>query len=160
MEALYASGDEVHAFIKYQIIQYAAIYEAVVSHLLWTRYKEHPEVKALTTHKSYKPINALGHAVKMTYDAEQVFTCVYRDTKTERNSIPFKDRVDCAVRIGFVDSSFSEDIKEIYVLRNLAHIESEAETKIEVEIKDAKTGYWRMKPFLDKVRDAVVTPDA
>src|SRR4051794_24381229 len=36
MEALRASGDEIHPFVKFQIMQYASIYEAVISHLLWT----------------------------------------------------------------------------------------------------------------------------
>jgi hypothetical protein len=52
MEALRASGDEIHPFVKFQIMQYASIYEAVISYLLWTRYSDHSEVKALQTHKS------------------------------------------------------------------------------------------------------------
>jgi hypothetical protein len=151
MEALRAGGDEVHPFIKFQIMQYASIYEAVVAHLLWTRYIDHPEVKALQTHRSYKPVAALGSATSMKFGDEQLFTCVYRDTKTPRNTIPFKEKVDCAVRIGFVDAAYTEDIKRTYELRNLAHIETEAEKQIEVEIAQSRTGYWRMKPFLDKI---------
>lgn len=151
MEALLASGDEQHSFIKFQIMQYASIYEAVISYLLWGTYAEHHEVKLLQTHKAYKPVNALGSLTAMKYGAEDLFTCVYREAKTPRNSIPFKDKVDCAVRIGFVDATYSEDIKRTYELRNLAHIETEAEKQIEVEITQAKTGYWRIKPFIEKI---------
>jgi len=151
MEAVFASGDEIHAFVKFQIMQYASIYEAVISHLLWIRYKEHAEVKALETHKAYKPVNALGSSTSLKYGDDDLFTCVYRNAKTPRNSIPFKDKVDCAVRIGFLDAAYSEEIKKLYELRNLAHIETEAEKQIEVEIEHAKNGYWRMKPFLDKI---------
>ena len=59
MEALLASGDEIHPFVKFQIMQYASIYEAVVSYLLWSRYAEHAEVRALQTHKAYRPVSAL-----------------------------------------------------------------------------------------------------
>jgi hypothetical protein len=38
-----------------------------------------------------------------------------------------------------------------HVLRNLAHLEAEAKRQIEVELEEAKTGYWRMKPFLEKI---------
>lgn len=151
MEALLASGDEIHPFVKFQIMQYASLYEAVVSYLLWTRYVDHPEVKALQTHKAYKPVNALGNLTSMKYGEELLFTCVYRDAKTPRNSIPFKDKVDCAVRIGFIDETYAEDIKRTYELRNLAHIETEAEKQIEVELAHAKTGYWRIKPFLERI---------
>lgn len=151
MEAMQATSDEVHAFVKFQIAQYAAIYEAVISFLLWSTFAEHPEVKALQTHKAYKPVSAFGNLTKMQFGDEEVFTCVYRDSKTPRNSIPFKDKVDCAVRIGLVDEAYAEDIKHVYALRNLAHIESEAEKQIDVEIAQSKVGYWRIKPFLEKI---------
>jgi hypothetical protein len=153
MEGLYVAGDEIHPFVKFQIIQYASIYEAVTTYLLWEKYSEHIEVKALQTHKAYKPVSALGSLTKLTYDGEDIFTCVYKDTKTPKNSIPFKDRVDCAVRIGFIDKAYSEDIKNIYALRNLAHLESEADRQVEMELEDSKKGYWRMKPFIDKIKE-------
>jgi len=155
MEALFFQGDELHAFIKFQIIQYASIYEAVISNLLWGRYKDHQEVKSLQTHKAYKTVAALGKLTAVTFDNEAVFTCVYRDAKTPRNSIPFKDKVDCAIRIGFLDATYSEEIKLLYELRNLAHIETEAEKQIEVEIEQAKNGYWRMKPILEKIAETI-----
>ena len=151
MEAIQAAGDEIHPFVKFQITQYASIYEAVISYLLWSKYAEHVEVKSLQIHKAYKPVSALGSQATMHFGEEEIFTCVYRDAKTPRNSIPFKDKVDCAVRIGFVDEAYAEDIKNIYTLRNLAHIETEAEKQIDVEIEQSKTGYWRIKPFLEKI---------
>lgn len=156
MEALLAAGDEVHPFIKFQIMQYASIYEAVVTNLLWTKYATHPEVLRLQTHKAYKPVNSLGSLTSMKYGDEDIHTCVYRDAKTQRNSIPFKDKVDCAVRIGFIEGAYAEDIKRTYELRNLAHIETEAQKQIEVEIEQAKTGYWRIKPFLEKIAFTLV----
>jgi len=160
MEALFANGDEVHAFVKFQIIQYASIYEAVISHLLWSRYKGHPEVRILETHKALRKVDALSHLTKMKYQDEELFPCVVRDAKTPRNSIPFKDKVACAVRIGFLDAAYSEEIETLYTLRNLAHIETEAEKQIEVEIEQAKNGYWRMKPFLEKIISTIAKEDA
>jgi hypothetical protein len=119
------------------------------------RYKEHSEVRTLQTHKAYKPVSALGSLTSMKFENEELFTCVYREAKTPKHSIPFKDKVDCAVRIGFVDIRYSDDIKRTYELRNLAHIETEAEKQIEVEIEQAKLGYWRVKPFLEKIGETI-----
>ena len=149
MEALRGTGDELHPFVKFQILQYASIYEAVITYLLWDTFKEHDEVIQLQTHKTYKPVHALGSKTSIKYDGEDVFTCVYRDEKTHKNSISFPSKVDCAVRIGFLNEKYAEDIKHIYMLRNLAHIETEADKKIEVEIEHSKLGYWRLRPFLD-----------
>lgn len=153
MEATYASGDAMHAFVKFQIMQYASIYEAVISCLLWTRYKQHDEVLRLQTHKAYKPVSALGSLTSMKYGDEELIPCVYRNSHTPKNSIPFRDKVDCAVRIGFVDAAYAGDIKQIYELRNLAHIETEAEKQIELEIEQSKTAYLRMQPFLKRIAE-------
>lgn len=149
MEATFVSGDELHPFVKFQIMQYASIYEAVVVNLLFDKFGSHPEVAQLQTHKAYKPIDALARVTEMKFGEEVVHTCVYRDAKTHKNSIPFKDKVDCAVRIGFVDAAFAGDIKRTYELRNLAHIETEAAKQLEVEIEQSKTAYWRLQPFLE-----------
>ena len=151
MEALYVQNNELHPFVKFQVIQYASIYEAVITYLLWNRFKDHAEVIALQTHKAYKPVSALGSLTTIKFGDEQVYTCVYKDEKTPKNSIPFADKVDCGVRIGFIDTQYAEDIKNIYKLRNLAHIETEAKKQIEIEIEHAKLSYWRMQPFLDKL---------
>lgn len=153
MEATQASGDEIHPFVKFQIIQYASIYEAVTSYVLWNKYPEHEEVKQLQIHKAYKPVNALGSLTNLAYDGKELFTCLYKDSKTPRNSIPFKDKIDCAVRIGFIDEAYSEDIKNLYRLRNLAHIETEAKRLEELELEDSKKGYWRIKPFLERITE-------
>ncbi|MBE7081893.1 MAG: hypothetical protein E7372_04975 [Clostridiales bacterium] len=151
MEALYAKDNELHPFLKFQVMQYASIYEAVISYLLWDKFTEHPEVIALQTHKAYKPVSALGASTSVTYDGEQVYTCLYKDSKTPKNSIPFSDKVDCCVRIGFIEEKYAEDIKKVYMLRNLAHIETEAKKQIEIEIEHSKLGYWRIQPFLEKI---------
>jgi hypothetical protein len=160
MEATHAEKDELHAFVKFQIIQYASIYEAVVVYLLRETFKDHTEVKKLCTHKAYKKMSALGSKTTMILDGEELHTCVYRDAQTPWSSISFSDKVDCAVRIGFLEEKYAEDIKSLYVLRNLAHLETEAEKEIEVQIEQSKNGYWRLKPFLEKVSDFVKKPKA
>lgn len=151
MEATFVQGDEQHPFVKFQIMQYASIYEAVITNLLWSVFEGHAEVLQLQTHKAYKPVKALGSLTKIKFGQEDIFTCVYRDAKTPKNSIPFKDKVDCAVRIGFLQAAYAEDIKRTYELRNLAHIETEASKQLDVEIAQSKTAYWRLSPFLEEV---------
>ena len=151
MEATFVDGEERHPFVKFQIMQYASIYEAVITNLLWGVLENHSEVLQLQTHKSYKRVDALANLTKMKYGEEDLYTCVYRDTKTPKNSIPFRDKVDCSIRIGFVEANYAEDIKQIYELRNLTHIETEAAKQLEVEIKQSKTAYWRLKPFCETI---------
>jgi hypothetical protein len=96
----------------------------------------------------------------MTFDGEELHPCVYKDTRTLRNSIPFKDKVDCAVRLGLIKEEYAGDIKRTYDLRNLAHLEAEASRQIEVELQEAKTGYWRMKPFLENIVEVLAQQES
>src|ERR1035437_112060 len=158
MEALSVSGDELHAFVKFQVVQYASIYEAVISHLLWGHFKGHAEVLGMETHKIYKKVSGLSKDTTMKYGEEDLYTCIYTTAKKQRNSISFPDKVDCAVRVGFVQRTYAEEIKELYALRNLAHIENEAEKQIEVEIAHSKNAYRRMQPFLKHIIDTLAKP--
>lgn len=160
MEATFVQGDEQHPFVKFQIMQYASIYEAIITNLLWGVFNNHAEVIQLQTHKAYKPVQALGSLTKVKFGEEEIFTCVYRDAKTPKNSIPFKDKVDCAIRIGFLQATYAEDIKRTYELRNLAHIETEASKQLDVEIAQSKTAYWRLSPFLEDVTTFLSTYNA
>jgi hypothetical protein len=147
-EALSVSGDEQHAFVKFQIMQYASIYEAVISNLLWGTYRDHPAVAALESHEVLTEVSGFSKSMAATFDGNTVHTAVYKTKKKLRNNIAFGDKVDCAVKIGLVDDSYPEEIKELYSLRNLAHIENEAQRRIELEIEQSKKAYWRMQPFL------------
>jgi len=157
-EALSVSGDEQHAFVKFQIVQYASIYEAVISNLLWGAYRNHPAVVALESHEVLTEVSGFSKLMAATFDGSVVHTAVYKTKNKLRNNIAFRDKVDCAVTIGLVDESYAEEIKELYTLRNLAHIENEAQRQIDVEIEQSKKAYWRMQPFLQRI-NALICPD-
>ena len=53
-EALKVSGAHMHAHVKFQIIQYASIYEAVIVYLLWNRFSEHGAVISIQFHKVFR----------------------------------------------------------------------------------------------------------
>ncbi len=118
MEALFLEDYELHAHLKFQIIQYASIYEAVINYLLLNNFKEDANVKKISTHTSLREITALSGLTEITYEGNKIFTCLKKETKTPWTSIPFHDKVDASVDIGFVDEIYAEEIKSFYTLRN------------------------------------------
>lgn len=155
MEGLAISGNELHAHLKFQIMQYASIYEAVINYLLLNRYKEHASVQAIQLHKSYRPIAALAAPTKLTYEGNDTFICLYKDAKTPWTSIPFQDKVNAASDIGLIDEQLGEEIKEFYRLRNAVHIETAARRGINYEVEEAKLAYRRMRPFIDQIKEKI-----
>jgi hypothetical protein len=160
LEALFASGNEMHPFVKFQILQYASIYEAVVVYLLWNRYQHTKEVDDLQHHFALTKVSGFAKDAKLTVAGEEAVIAVTHRKKTPRTSIPFRDKVDCAVKIGFVGTAYCEDLKKIYALRNLAHIEAEAADQTEVELQHSRLAYRRMGIFLRTIREKIRKEEA
>jgi hypothetical protein len=152
MSALGVQGAKLEAHLKFQITQYASVYESIISHLLWTTFQDTDELKNLETHKAYKKACAWPSKFEGTFDGEPVFLCALRDEKTPTFSIKFDDKVDAAVKIGFVERSIGEEIKTLYKLRNAIHIESAVKNNTAFEIEQARIAYLRLQPFTIKIR--------
>ncbi len=152
MEALFLEDYELHAHLKFQIIQYASIYEAVINYLLLNNFKEDENVKKISTHISLKDIAALSGLTEITYEGNKIFTCLKKETKTPWTSIPFHDKVDASVDIGFVNEIYADEIKSFYTLRNSIHIEAAAKKNIEYEIEQSKIAYRRLRPFINDIK--------
>jgi hypothetical protein len=152
-EALAVKDERLHAHVKFQIVQYAGIYEAVIVHLLWSNFRDRPEVIAIEFHQALKKFANLPSTVQMTTsDGEELFLSVKREERTPPVSIKFDDKVSAAVAIGFVDADIGEEIKGFYKLRNAIHLESAVKNEIKYEIDSSLLAYRRMLPFTRGVR--------
>jgi hypothetical protein len=159
MEALFLEDYELHAHLKFQIIQYASIYEAVINYLLLNNFKEDENVKKISAHISLREIAALSGLTEITYEGNKIFTCLKKETKTPWTSIPFHDKVDASVDIGFVNEIYADEIKSFYTLRNSIHIEAAAKKNIEYEIEQSKIAYKRLRPFIDDIKAFLLNED-
>lgn len=152
-EALSVEGDRLHAHVKFQIVQYASIYEAVIIHLLWTKFVESEPLTKIQYHEAFKSAADFPKNISVANtDGEEVFLCVRRREKTNPFSIKFDDKVQASVEIGFVDAAIGEDIKEFYRLRNAIHLETAIKKSIKYEIEQAQLAYRRMRPFIDTIK--------
>jgi hypothetical protein len=152
-EALKVDDNRLHGHVKFQIVQYAGIYEAIIVHILWSKYADHCEVTAIQFHRTYKKALSLPQNLSIALiTGEDLTLCSEVQEKTNAISIKFDDKVDAAVRIGFVDKEIGEDIKLFYKLRNGIHLESAIKNQIKYEIDSSLLAYRRMKPFTEGIR--------
>lgn len=150
-EALNVADNRLHGHVKFQIVQYAGIYEAIIVHLLWSKYS--PAVTDIQFHKVYKKTASLPSTLHFaTTTGEEINLCVQVTEKTNPISIKFDDKVDAAVQIGFVDKDVGEDIKSFYKLRNGIHLKSAIKNQIKYELDSSHLAYRRMKPFTEGIR--------
>ena len=152
-EALAVSEERLHAHVKFQIVQYAGIYEAIIVNLLWTAFANHPEVTAIEFHSTLRKAMTLPSTLQITTTGgEEILLSVERKERTPAISIKFDDKVDAAVAIGFVDKTIGEEIKTFYKLRNAIHLESAIKNEIRYEIASSQLAFRRMLPFTRGVR--------
>lgn len=152
-EALNVTDKRLHGHVKFQIVQYAGIYEAIIVHILWSKYAGHPAVTDIQFHKTYKKSASLPETLYFaTTSGEEINLCVQVTEKTNPFSIKFDDKVEAAVRIGFVDKEVGEDIKSFYKLRNGVHLESAVKNQIRYELDSSQLAFRRMKPFTEGIR--------
>lgn len=152
-EALLVDGDRLHAHVKFQIVQYASIYEAIIVHLLWGKFSEHSVLAEIQYHETFKNAGKFPEDINVSNtDGEEIFLCVKRQEKTNPFSIKFDDKVNAAVKIGFVESSIGEEVKEFYRLRNAIHLETAVKKSINYELEQSQLAYLRMKPFIDYIK--------
>lgn len=152
-EALGVSDQRLHAHVKFQIVQFAAIYEAIIVHLLWGPFRDTDVIKAMETHDAFRKVASLPANLQLrTLNGDVVALCVLSPEKTPKNSIKFDDKVNAAVTIGFLDRNIGEEIKGIYKWRNAVHLESAVKNDIKYEIENSLLAYRRLKPFLRGVK--------
>ncbi|CCT59732.1 hypothetical protein ACE4RV_01050 [Acetobacter persici] len=157
-EALNVSDEKLAAHAKFQIVQFAAIYEALIVHILWTHFAESPEVRAIEYYKTLRKVAQFPKNLEVnTKEGLEVHLCIEAEIRNTRHSIKFDDKIAAAVKIGFVDPSLGEEIKEFFKTRNGVHIENAVKNEIEYEISQSQLAYWRIKPFTTGIRDFLTT---
>jgi hypothetical protein len=153
-EALAVDGEKLHAHVKFQITQYASIYEAVIVHLLWSRFVEHEAVKKISSHMTYKPHGKLPVDVRRTsHPDQQLHICALGSEPTTVHAIKFDDKIQAAVEVGFLHETLGEEVSEFFRLRNGIHIEAAVSKQIQYELEQAHLAYRRMQPFIAGVKE-------
>ena len=139
-------------------MQYASIYEAIITHLLFSKYSNKDAVKEISSHPTYKPIGDLPINVRLIDTPnERLSLCAYRTEPTSTHSIKFNDKVSAAVEIGFVHKKLGSEISEFFRLRNGMHLENAVTRQIQYELEQALLAYRRMQPFIRGVRQFLET---
>jgi hypothetical protein len=152
-QGLSVKNERLRAHVKFQIVQYAAIYEAIIVHLLWGRYKDHDEVKKIETKTAHTASVSLPRNLKlMTDKGQEVFLHVRTEKEANTQSIKFDDKIKASVAIGFLSKELGEEIKTFYKLRNGIHLESAIKNEVEYEIDNSRAAYRRMSPFTQGIK--------
>ena len=150
MKALHLTKAKYYGLVKFQILQYASIYEAILDYYLDKHYKD--EIMTAYAEVLYSPVQATSNKTIIKHDGEDVFLCVKRIRKKPIKLIKIQSRTEFAVSKGIISDSMRDRICNLYDTRNNVHILKATQNKYVPNLSDAKKAYALMDDFVDEIK--------
>jgi len=141
-------------FIKIQIILYASIYEALIDYAL-EKNKSNSFVENILRKKDYAVVSALSILTTLSYKDDsdspsyKVYTCKERVRNQNLKEIQFKDRLEAAISINFVQSTQKDEIELLYKSRNQVHLTTAAKNDFKPNSAHSSKAYGSLFSFLN-----------
>jgi uncharacterized protein YjbI with pentapeptide repeats len=148
------TSEELHPYLKFQIVQYASIYEAIIDYLLLEEFANHELVKKLMIQEEVKQIPEL-QSIRLKFRQDDIYFCKKRHKEVKSNFIrvPFQQRVDVATKIGFLSHKHTRHIQDLYNIRNGIHIRSRANNKTKFELQDCEQARQTLPAIINDIFD-------
>jgi len=143
---------ELLGHLKLQIIQYAGIYEAVISYLLLNKFPTHQGVIKLGKRIEYRKVDALAASTQIQHKGEEVFLCRQAHVQDQWVYVRFEDKLKAAQEIGFLKEPVAKTILDTYKLRHSVHIEKAVKDEIIFEMEQCKQAYLMMRDFTNGIK--------
>lgn len=150
---------ELLGHLKFQIVQYAGIYEAVISYLFKNNFSKDAGVQKLGKKKEYKLIQALPKNVLLE-SKEPLFLCKRTEIKTDWAYINFEDKLKVAKKIGFITEEVFKIILNTYLLRHSVHVEKAVKDEIFFQKEQADIAYKTIDIFLFDIKNFLAKSSA
>ncbi|MBX9854203.1 MAG: hypothetical protein K2Y26_01690 [Gemmatimonadaceae bacterium] len=156
LRGLDATGWLLNAQIRIQVLQYASIYEAVIHHLLFDRFGDTNDVRALVEYRKLTKISIPPRSLEqlkkaLEHDGKEIIPTYQGTGRVDESKVRFDDKVACAVGLDLIDADLGDDLVGIYEARNAIHIHAELRKNLKYEIELGRTAYRRMAPFREQV---------
>ncbi len=157
LEGMTADSWLLRAQIRFQILSYASIYEAVLHHILFDRLASNPNVNALIEYKTKKlidiPSEKKAYLKKvLEHNGKTIIPTYETIARTDETKIRFDKKAECAEKLGLISRELKNEIIEFYNARNAIHIHAEIRKNLDYQLDLSKRAYRRMEPFIDQIK--------
>ena len=156
MNALNLPLAKQKGIVKFQIVQYASICEAVLDMAIMKYFKEDAE-ETLSVLELVKYPNAVSKDTKITYGETPLVLCITKKKKGDlkRTRVDFKTKY--AVSKGLISQSTKDLVDNLYDLRNNIHILKAANSQYTPKLREAKDAFLLMQSFVGEIKNYYTT---
>ena len=151
MNALNLPLAKQKGIVKFQIVQYASICEAVLDMAIVKYFKEDAE-KVFSVTELVKYPNAVAVDTKITCGGTPLVLCKATTKKGDlkRTRVDFK--TEYAVSKGLITQRTKEAVDNLYDLRNNIHILKAANSQYTPKLREAKDAFILMQTFVGEIK--------
>ena len=151
MESLNLPMGKNKGAVKFQIIQYASICEALLNYTLEVYYKE--EFEKAYAADTYAPnSSAMSSKTKITHEGKDLYLCLKKNEKAKITWTANPTKAEFAVKKGIIAADTRDKYCALYDLRNNAHILKAARANYYPKVAEAKAAYLLVFQFLNEVK--------
>jgi hypothetical protein len=159
MVALNLTSFKKKAVIKFQIIQYASIYEAVIDHILDTYHRGSNELQKISLTEELKQVTAFSKNTTLTFTENSKDLKIYPCKSIARNQklkeVRFSKKLEASVTLNIVDQMIADRILWFYELRNNVHLTTAAINKFYPNVSQSIEAFETLDKFIKKARNHI-----
>ncbi len=156
MNALNLPLAKQKGIVKFQIVQYASICEAVLDVAILKYFKDDVE-EVLSVSEFVKCPNVVSSDTKITYGGTPLVLCKNKKKKADlkRTRVDFKTKY--AVSKGLITQDTKNSLDNLYDLRNNVHILKATKSQYTPRLREAKDAFLLMQAFVEEIKNFYFT---
>ncbi len=151
MSALRLPLAKQKGIVKFQIVQYASICEAILDTAITSYFKNDAE-KAFAVSEYKKSSNAVSKATKITYEGTELSLCKLETKKGILKRTRIDKKTEFAVSKGLFSQATKDAVDSLYDLRNNIHILKAADSQYTPKLREAKEAFLLMRNFISEIK--------
>ena len=151
MSALRLPLAKQKGIVKFQIVQYASICEAILDTTITTYFKNDAE-KAFSVSEYRKCSNVVSKSTKITYESAELSLCKLETKKGVLKRTRIDKKTEFAVNKGLFSQATKDAVDSLYDLRNNIHILKAADSQYTPKLREAKEAFVLMKAFVSEIK--------
>lgn len=139
------------AMVKFQIIQYASICEALLQEAIETYYKSDFE-KRYAIKEYILCSNAVSKDVKITNAQGQLYMCKLKEKKADIKRERIDHKTEFACEKGIISKDTKDNLDKLYDLRNNIHILKAVQNNYVPKLYESKNAFLLMQKMVEEVK--------
>lgn len=143
-------------FVKFQIIQYASICEALLQFVIETKFKEE-YIRQNVLYEYIPNQNALSKSTAISYEKAPLFLCEKKKRKTDLKRERIDKKISFCREKNVISESSASEFKQLYEARNNIHILKAIKSDYRPRVLEAKSAFNLMQKIRDEVKHFIET---